>query len=809
MSQATFIPGEEIHHTFSAGFVILSYIISIAGCATCLELLHRRTARFGLYNWFFLLMAAVAMGGIGIWCMHFIGNRATILHDGTLETQISYDSGFTALSFFLPIVMLTVAFYFIGVTEKADNWYIIFAGTLTGASACGMHYVGQLGITNYQCVYDPGHVVGAAIIAVAASITSLGVFFRLRASWTNNWWKRGLSASVLAMAVTGMHYTAAAGTSYHSKGSIVDSNGQLSPTQTVIVCTVLACAACIFLITLAILGSQHHKQSAHRVRQLVLACAYFDSSGRIMVSPDGWLPTQKITDQYVDKTFAADDLNKSHPAFLWAFRATRNWPTLSSLIPGMRYHLVTDEAIRKYVRHGRQEESNTEESDVDFELIFKELFCVAAQELASHLNQPLDTLGELYDDIVITGTHKARSNLGNMVRGVTTRPNDPERGPPAPVVGKGQVLFAVRHLDKQEAASLSASGYRFAPIPQIAPTLAREMQITHNEMLGTLQNMEGYSLPDKMMDPGVHLVCFSLTPSLPRGFDILVPKDRPNVLPHKALPILEVSKWQQDILNRMEGLTLTSCIRWLKSNGGYSEPDKIEFCRQMHKAASRLASYLADPALGQAKFSSRPVQIPCKKPEGVHGPSKCTAYAFRIINNLQDRAPPPALSLRPLRLFNAQQQVYPEVTDHEHFRRAVMEEFSHCVEAHHPNHRGTDPTSSSSSLVESPAPGAYFNPFNLYAKSELSKVSSEGEKPLVNRTKSMFGGIIVSNQVTVDVAERPASSGEPANLEAFEMNDLNTTMVEGGYNHADQDTFVDELCARCRAHDDDVRRGSL
>lgn len=501
------------------------------------------------------------------------------------------------------------------------------------------------------------------------------------------------------------------------------------------------------------------------------------------------------------QTFAHDDLSKSHPAFLWAFRATRNWPILSTLIPGMRYHLVTNEAVKKYVQNGRQEDPNTEGSDVDFGLIFKELFCVAAQELASHLNQPLEELGVLYDDIVITGTYKSGSNLVNMVRGMSGRPNDIERGPVAPAVGKGQVLFAVRHLDKQEASFLAASGYRFAPIPQIAPTLAKEMQITHNEMLGTLQSMEDYSLPNKMMEPGVYLVCFSLTPSLPRGFDILVPKNRPNVLPYKSLPIAEIAQWQQDILHRMDGLSLTSCIRWLKANGGYSEPEKIDFCRQMHKTVSRLASYLTDPALGQAKFSSRPVKIPCRNPEGSRGPSKCTAYSFRIINNLQDRAPPPALCLRPLRLFNAQQQVYPQVPDHEHFRSAIIEEFSHCVAANQPDTRDPATTSSSSSLVDTPRPGAYFNPFHSYPKSELSKISSEGEKPLVQRTKSVFGGIVVSNQVTVDVVERPASTGEPVNLEAFEMNDLNTTMVVGAYNHADQDTFVDELCAMCRDND--------
>lgn len=211
-------------------------------------------------------MAAVTMGGIGIWCMHFVGNHAIILHDGAIETHISYDSGFTALSFFLPICMLIVAFYFIGVTERADSWYIIFAGILTGASACGMHYVGQLGISNYKCTYKPGYVVGASLIAVAASITALGVFFRLRASWTNSWWKRGLCAMVLAMAVAGMHYTASAGTSYHSKGSIVHSSGQLTPTQTVVVCTVL--------VSLHITTSQQVSSYLQKSLGIGLCCMY-------------------------------------------------------------------------------------------------------------------------------------------------------------------------------------------------------------------------------------------------------------------------------------------------------------------------------------------------------------------------------------------------------------------------------------------------------------------------------------------------------------------------------------------------------
>lgn len=38
--------------TYLAGYIVLSYVISAMGCATTLELLHRRTSRSGLYNWY-------------------------------------------------------------------------------------------------------------------------------------------------------------------------------------------------------------------------------------------------------------------------------------------------------------------------------------------------------------------------------------------------------------------------------------------------------------------------------------------------------------------------------------------------------------------------------------------------------------------------------------------------------------------------------------------------------------------------------------------------------------------------------------
>lgn len=179
------------------------------------------------------------MGGSGIWSMHFIANRAIVIGDGDPEKQIVYSPGFTALSVFLPVIVLGGAFYFLGTNRsRARPIYLILAGVLTGTAVCGMHYVGNAGIRNYHCHYRPTNVAGAAAIAVVASLVALSVFFRLRERWTDSFPKRILCAFVLALAVCGMHWTAEVGTSYIEGGGDTVTGGT-TRVQTVIVCAVL------------------------------------------------------------------------------------------------------------------------------------------------------------------------------------------------------------------------------------------------------------------------------------------------------------------------------------------------------------------------------------------------------------------------------------------------------------------------------------------------------------------------------------------------------------------------------------------
>lgn len=178
------------------------------------------------------------MGGIAIWCMHFVGNCAIVLGDGQEQIQLVISGGFTTLSFFTPIVVLFIAFGVVG-SDESSITRVILGGIMAGLGVCGMHFLGQAGIANYDCIYNVGTFVGAVIIAIVASVVALVIFFIFRSAWTASWWKRGLVALILASAVSGMHWVASVGTNYRYKFKDSGSYNALSMSTTVVIVIVM------------------------------------------------------------------------------------------------------------------------------------------------------------------------------------------------------------------------------------------------------------------------------------------------------------------------------------------------------------------------------------------------------------------------------------------------------------------------------------------------------------------------------------------------------------------------------------------
>lgn len=73
------------------------------------------------------------MGGVGIWCMHFIGNNSLTITLANGEVRaLYYSPGFTFLSLIVAIVTMFLAFAFVGITEEAKIVRIVPSGVIAG-----------------------------------------------------------------------------------------------------------------------------------------------------------------------------------------------------------------------------------------------------------------------------------------------------------------------------------------------------------------------------------------------------------------------------------------------------------------------------------------------------------------------------------------------------------------------------------------------------------------------------------------------------------------------------------------------------
>lgn len=188
------------------------------------------------------------MGLIGIWCMHFIGNRSIVLGNGDTRLQLIYSPGYTLLSCALPVIGLAVAFY---IAELSIRSFIlrrlldVVTGLLAGLSIVGMHYVGNLGTMNYTLIYPSRYIIGSCIIAVGDCVIALALFFYFKERWIGVFWKRLFCAIILAVAVCGMHFTASIGCTYRLK-SVSDTDATQRNTAVIskhIPCSVLSCCS--------------------------------------------------------------------------------------------------------------------------------------------------------------------------------------------------------------------------------------------------------------------------------------------------------------------------------------------------------------------------------------------------------------------------------------------------------------------------------------------------------------------------------------------------------------------------------------
>ncbi|KAK7177820.1 mhyt domain signaling, partial [Paraphaeosphaeria sporulosa] len=686
--------GEWVSYSFKPWIILLSFVVSLLGAETTVELLHRRWTGRGWINQYdskrvlmrpaadrqcrlHLGLCAISFGLVAIWCMHFVGNKAIVMGDGRTAIQPSYSAMYTALSAVLPVIGLYVGFSVADRYEKTQRFFylsLIITGIAAGLSVMGMHYLGNLGTSNYTLENNYANIFGAAAIAVLDCWLSFTIFFHLREHWINFWWRRFLCAALLAAAVSGMHWTAAVGTRYRLrtlKGG--NSSGQ---NVNVILASILCMIALIGCMALLYWTNIRHRRQAKRAREVVLAALIRDEHGKILVTQDGLPPCRIITTEFYrsvrlsfslydifanmlsrDQQSFRDHLDNSHPVFHWMYRISCNWGSIVDLVPTMREYLNSEGLIGTNSTSGplgdTQPASDASKRGMDWPVL-RAQFCVAAQELANELHMRLQDLGILHTELMTTGINTFKPHA--IPISGSPKFQDVESDETTKTSGKGQTIFISRNVDLREAEELVALGFRFAALANVSgkPTpvldiMATKMQVEKLDLSATLRAtrpISAITIPKEMspyLKPHSHYISlFALSPRVQSSncqWDVMVYKEALNMIPHGPYGFgADLDASVQPMLHNFGGKApdaICSLVNEAKAKHGSETEHDVALIDWIIDSIHFLREHIPQLIFQNALFCLTPVMVPIIS--SIHGDqSYATIWSFTVVMGVHD-----------------------------------------------------------------------------------------------------------------------------------------------------------------------------
>ena len=470
----------------------------------------------------------------------------------------------------------------------------------------------------------------------------------------------------------------------------------------------------------------------------------------------------------------------------------------------MRSHLRNAKPIKdSRYRHGT---GSVENSTGDYSALFKQLFCVAAKDLADIVQLPLEDVGALDGTIMNTGTLSKSARL-KLLQQLSTPHNEldnAEKGRAPILFGRGQLLFLVRRANRSLASRLQSTGYRFATISNVVDLLARSIEVTKEELLPQLRRMRDQSEGERLLEPGVHLGCFALRPVFHRGFEILVRKDAGNMMPTSKLTKSRLEQWQIEVLQRIDNWTVATCFERLRGGSLFVDPQQQQFSKELLESLTDLAGRVDSAFFEDARLVATPLRAPCDMSKGNSAPQEAFMIAFRVItdayqsSSLNDR-----YEFASLRFFLCQQHAHQDCADNAVFARRIHREFAMAASCEECDDNPlTCPRASyhpSSDAVRGAKRRRTPSPIRkkkwtsrIHAKSEKLNDDSSSERNLVSGSPKgrTFGAIHVANEIDVDVKEVTRDSQSPD----VELSSLGC-YAEAGVGDIEGESFADELVA--------------
>ncbi|WP_321869802.1 histidine kinase [Burkholderia ubonensis] len=231
--------------TYHLPLVLLSLVIATLASYTALDL----AAFISLLDkprlrraW---LGGGAAAMGTGIWSMHFVGMLAF-----SLPIPLGYDLVETGVSL---VIAVLVSYFALSVVTRATltRSRLLAGGVLMGGGIAGMHYTGMAAMQMQPGIrYDPALFAASIGIAVLASTAALWLAQALRTRHAGFAIARRVGAATLmGIAISGMHYTAMAAAHFAPDARCGAANGIDTPW---LATTVALFTLAILIVTLMI-----------------------------------------------------------------------------------------------------------------------------------------------------------------------------------------------------------------------------------------------------------------------------------------------------------------------------------------------------------------------------------------------------------------------------------------------------------------------------------------------------------------------------------------------------------------------------
>lgn len=186
-----------VNTSYDIGLVALSFAFAVIGSFVALSAAGRLVTSKGRMSLSNLLTIGVALGGVGVWSMHFIGMLALKMDVGS-----SYSMTETFVSMLIAIVA-TAASVAVAAKQPDSLPRLLVAGLFLGLSVVAMHYLGMFGLKIYGFITWDLALVGASmLIAVVAATAALWLAFNSPTTES-----RVVASLVMGVAVCAMHYT--------------------------------------------------------------------------------------------------------------------------------------------------------------------------------------------------------------------------------------------------------------------------------------------------------------------------------------------------------------------------------------------------------------------------------------------------------------------------------------------------------------------------------------------------------------------------------------------------------------------------